>query len=564
MKMRKLSAALLALLLCIQPAKAEGISRTAPVSVQGSAEVIQAAKAAVKTGWVHTENGYKYRNADGTWAKSTWKKIGGKYYYFGSNGIMRTGWLKLNGRKYYCAKSGARVSGWVMIRDRWYCFTDSGVMRTGWFSYKGKWFFCGDNGVMKTGWVQYKDRWFLLSEEGVMLTGWQKLNGKTYYLQSSGVMSTGWKKISGKWYSFSKNGAMRTGWQKISGKWYFFSGSGVMRTGWQKLNSKWYYFGSNGAMRTGWQQIKGKWYWFGDNGAMRTGWQSVNGKWYYLQSDGSMVTGSQTIGSKTQRFDANGVWQKEVVIPDIVADYAYVFDVTGNEVLYAKNENERMWPASLTKVMTVLLALENLNLSDTITVKQEMLNDLAGQGLSQAGFRAGQTLSYRDLLYGAMLPSGADACNIIAYAVSGSTGSFVDLMNSRARRLGMMNTHFVNVHGNDDPNHYSTARDIEILMEAAIKHDTFLNVISTYSYTTMAGQRLISSVLKKTSGYGGEYSIPGLVGGKTGYTPDARYNLAVLTNKDGRKRIFVVAHSWVNSYPTHFRDISLLAKAFNE
>ena len=540
---RRLSAALLALLLCMQPVRAEEIRPQELLSEQNQSETVITAKASVKAGWVRTEKGWKYRNKDGSWAKNTWKKIDGKTYYFGASGYMRTGWLKLSGKTYYLSKSGARQSGWQNISGKWYCFSDSGVMRTGWFSDNGKWYYCTAKGIMKTGWLQYKNNWFLLSSNGVMKTGWQNVSGKWYYLNTKGVMSTGWKQISGKWYYFSKNG--------------------VMRTGWQSLNNKWYYFDTNGSMSTGWKQISGNWYYFAENGVMRTGWQSLNNKWYYLENSGSMATGSVQIGNKLHSFTKNGVWQGETVIPEIVADYAYVFDVTRNEVLYAKNENEKMWPASLTKVMTVLLALENIDLDRTITVKQEMLADLNGKGLSQAGFRAGDVLTIRDLLYGAMLPSGADACNLIAYAVSGSTDEFVKLMNRRARQLGMMNTHFVNVHGNDDPNHYSTARDIEILMENAIVHDTFLKVISTYTYTVSTGLKLTSSVLKKTSGYGGEYYIPGLVGGKTGYTPAARYNLAVLTKKDGVKRIYVVAHSWVNSYPTHFSDVSKLAIAFN-
>lgn len=176
-------------------------------------------------GWVQNATGWWYRNSDGTYPKSEWKKISDKWYYFNASGYMVTGWQKINNSWYYLAPGGSMVTGWMKINNSWYYFDASGAM--------------------KTGWQKISNKWYYFNGSGVMLTGWQKINNTWYYFDGSGVMKTGWQKISDKWYYFNGSGAMLTGWQQISGKWYYFNTSGVMLSN-TTVGS--YRLGADGAM----------------------------------------------------------------------------------------------------------------------------------------------------------------------------------------------------------------------------------------------------------------------------------------------------------------------------
>ncbi len=233
---------------------------------------------------------YPFFKANGAWDnKPGWKQdSAGSWYYVNSSGYCtRADWVKIGGSWYYFGSDAKMVRGWRQIGGKWYYFTASGTMKTGWQKYGGNWYY--------------------LTSSGAMATGWQRIGDSWYYFSSSGAMATGWEKIGGSWYYFSSSGAMVTRWQKIGDRWYYFGSSGAMATGWEKIGDSWYYFGSSGAMTTGWRQIGGKWYYFTSSGAMKTGWLQYGSKWYYLDSSGAMLANtSRTIGGKTYHFDSSG------------------------------------------------------------------------------------------------------------------------------------------------------------------------------------------------------------------------------------------------------------------
>ncbi len=230
--------------------------------------------------------------------------------------------------------------------------------------------------------------------------------------------------------------------------------------------------------------------------------------------------------------------------PDIQSRAAVVMDRTTREVYFSRNADELVYPASTTKIMTVLLAVEavelgNVALADEVTAGENMLFDLVDDG-STAGITVGETMSLESLLYCAMLSSANEACNIIAEYVAGSVPAFVDRMNQKAAELGCSNTHFANAHGLPDSNHYTTPSDFcRIAMEAA-SHDLFMRICGTASVdipaTNLSAVRhLVNSnaLLTADSHYGSIYYYPDASGIKTGYTNDAGYCLVSTASRDG-------------------------------
>ena len=249
------------------------------------------------------------------------------------------------------------------------------------------------------------------------------------------------------------------------------------------------------------------------------------------------------------------------ILAGITSEYAYVVDYETGQVLAEKNADTKMYPASMTKIMTAIVAIENLNnLDDKITITSEMLSGLAEMDASVAGFQINDEPTVRDLLYGLALPSGADAANALAMTVSGSLSSFVELMNQKAASLGMNGTHFTNVTGLHDDDHYSTAKDIATLLQYAIQDSTFAEVFSARSYTTSPlastseGITLTSSTFKGITA--GGYQLDELIGSKTGYTDIAGYCLAAWSQVNDMHVITVTAHADSSSSTSHIADLA--------
>lgn len=171
--------------------------------------------------------------------------------------------------------------------------------------------------------------------------------------------------------------------------------------------------------------------------------------------------------------------------PNIQAAAAFLADPITGQVLYEKNADERRFPASTTKIMTALLTLENASLEDTVTATAADFA-LLEPGSSLAGIKLGETLTVHDLLYGLMLPSGNDAAIMLARHVGGSVENFVQMMNDKAIALGCTGTHFVNSSGLHHADHYSTARDLFTISSAAMKNETFAEIVNTAQKTLQA------------------------------------------------------------------------------
>ncbi len=229
------------------------------------------------------------------------------------------------------------------------------------------------------------------------------------------------------------------------------------------------------------------------------------------------------------------------------AQSAGVFSVEDEEVTYAQNIYQRMYPASTTKILTAYIALKYGNLDDVITVSNEAITSLMS-GSSICGLKPGDSLTLDQALYGLMLCSGNDAANVIAEYISGSTDKFAELMNKEAQALGATSSHFVNPHGLPDDNHYTTAYDLYLIFNAAIKDDRFVNYISTKKYTTSytdASGAQVDQVWVNTNGYlKGTYDMPEnvtVIGGKTGTTEAAGSCLVLYSeNQDKKPYISIV------------------------
>jgi len=152
--------------------------------------------------------------------------------------------------------------------------------------------------------------------------------------------------------------------------------------------------------------------------------------------------------------------------PPFLSQSAVLIDAGTGSILAEKDANKKMYPASLTKIMTAIIAIEKGNLSDVITVDNDTPYEISG---SHIALEPGEILTLKDLLYALMLPSANDAASVIAKHYGGSTEEFVKLMNDKAKELGALNTHFVNPHGLHDENHYTTATDLAIITKYAMK-----------------------------------------------------------------------------------------------
>ncbi len=165
---------------------------------------------------------------------------------------------------------------------------------------------------------------------------------------------------------------------------------------------------------------------------------------------------------------------------DVDSEAAILCSLSDSSVRYSKNAFERLYPASTTKVMTALIAIKYGNLDDIVTVTEDAVISEAGATLS--GIQPGDVLTMRQLLYGLMLPSGNDAGVAIAVHMSQNIETFAELMNEEARRIGATGTHFVNPHGLHDENHYTTAYDLYLIFQEALKYPEFREVTKTTAF----------------------------------------------------------------------------------
>ena len=216
---------------------------------------------------------------------------------------------------------------------------------------------------------------------------------------------------------------------------------------------------------------------------------------------------------------------------------AGLFDLTNKEVLYAANIHKQMNPASLTKVMTALIALENVNVDETITATANV--NIQESGAQLCGFQEGDTFTLDQALYALLMYSGNDAGVAIAEHVAGSVEAFADMMNEKAKEIGATNTHFSNPHGLTAADHYTTAYDLYLIFNKAMKYDKFIEIIHSTEYSSVYHDKegnakeislnTTNQFLSADSGYTSPDNVT-VIGGKTGTTEAAGSCLILLSN----------------------------------
>lgn len=239
---------------------------------------------------------------------------------------------------------------------------------------------------------------------------------------------------------------------------------------------------------------------------------------------------------------------------ELYSEYALLIDLESNTVLAQKNADQRIFPASMTKVMTILTAAAHIeNWDETFTMTQSIIDPLFLADASMAGFVHGEEVSMMDLLYGAVLPSGAEATEALAITVAGSEEAFADLMNEKAQELGLQDTHFVDASGLHDENHYTTLSDMAIIMQAALDDPRCREVLTSVHHTSSPTEQNPDGVAMTNKFL---YRIQpqqtgnvNIQAAKTGYTAQAMnccVSFGIMEN--GRAAICVTAHAWTGDY----------------
>lgn len=250
---------------------------------------------------------------------------------------------------------------------------------------------------------------------------------------------------------------------------------------------------------------------------------------------------------------------------------AIAIDADTLNILYDKNIDSKVYPASITKIMTAILSLENLDLNMNVTVSKTAIN--IPWDSSSIYLKQGEILTVEELLYGLLLNSGNDAANVLAEAVSGTLEDFAKLMNNKAKELGCTGTNFVNAHGYSHDDHYTTALDIVKIFDYCTKNEMFMKIISTKKYVINETNKTNSKrylantnrlILTKEESVNSKY-YEYAIGGKTGYTNDAGRTLVTIGQKDGKKVIIAVFKAGkVNGEDARYPDaINLFEYSFN-
>lgn len=291
-----------------------------------------------------------------------------------------------------------------------------------------------------------------------------------------------------------------------------------------------------------------------------------------VQADVSTITASESVSSSSEI-------NTESNTEDTAASFVAYSEKTSNSVKFGeeydvknavlicaddkkivayKDESMKMYPASLTKVMSLIVAVENISdLSDTVLITDDMVDPMIALDASRAGFIPGETPTLKDALYGMILTSGADASLAVAKYVSGSEIEFVKLMNKKAEQMGLKNTHFTNCIGLHDEKHYSTAEDMAVILEYAIRNDVCKAVLSEYEYEipptqqNPEGLKFTSTLFSRM--YGNEMSGVLIKGGKTGYTDESGNCIESFAEINGKTYILVLCGgttNWNNIYNT--------------
>ncbi len=267
------------------------------------------------------------------------------------------------------------------------------------------------------------------------------------------------------------------------------------------------------------------------------------GSGYNTLSSAAESTVSEPEKPKDLSFKSN---DNTKLLEGIHSTYALLADCSDNTVLASRLGNERMYPASMTKIMTLLVAAENIkNIDATMEMTSKIIDPLYKEEATMVGFHPGEQVKAIDLFYGTILVSGAEAAAGLAIMTAGSEERFVEMMNEKAVELGLKNTHFTNMTGLHNKEHYSTCLDMAIIMRACLENNFCKMILSTEYYTIEANSyheelKLHSTMFSRM--YGAEPEVATILGGKTGYTSNSGHCLiSYAETNDGRTLICVTA-----------------------
>ena len=256
------------------------------------------------------------------------------------------------------------------------------------------------------------------------------------------------------------------------------------------------------------------------------------------QTSGNSASSSESGSAQTAEAPSNQVWPKA---PEINSESALIMEVSSSIVLYEKDADSKRYPASTTKILTALLAIENCSLDEEVTFSKSAVT--LEEAASNIDAVEGEVMPMRDVLYGLMLASGNDCGNAIAEHVAGSVPAFAEMMNARAEEIGCTGTHFTNPHGLFSEEHYTTARDLSLIAQEAFKNTVFVDIISASEYTaeptnkTPDPRHFDTYDLHKDPE--SEYYDEDVIGGKTGFLDEAGRCLVTFAERNGFQVILV-------------------------
>ena len=248
--------------------------------------------------------------------------------------------------------------------------------------------------------------------------------------------------------------------------------------------------------------------------------------------------------------------------PVTSAQSAILMDVDTGSILYAKNIHNRSFPASTTKILTCLVAMEQGDLDDTVSFSNEAVFSVPADG-SNMGMDVGEEITLEQCLYGILVGSANEVANAVGEHIAGSIDAFVDMMNERAAELGCKDSHFMNTNGLHDENHYTSAHDLALIAAAFFRNDMLCKIGNTasYEFTATPTQPDDFILRNKHKMITGEVAYDGVLGGKTGYTDNSRQTLVTCAERNGMRLVCVVFRE---ETPNQFTDtMELFDYGFN-
>lgn len=231
--------------------------------------------------------------------------------------------------------------------------------------------------------------------------------------------------------------------------------------------------------------------------------------------------------------------------PSVISESAVLMDADTGQILYNKDMHAKRYPASITKIATVICGLENGNLADKIVMTDEAVFSVSRDS-SHIALDVGEEITLEQACYAALMMSANDACNGIAEACGGTIAEFVDMMNEMAVRAGAVGTHFANANGLRDSNHYTTPYDMASICRYALKNENFRKIFGTYKYTMPPNNKQPEQrnfVNQHSMISDPAFLYDGIVGGKAGWTTDAQFTLVTAAERGGKTLIAVVMKS---------------------